>query len=117
MIRMRPILSVLSMLLCPVIAPLLCGEAPQARRLTHNQYNNTVRDLVGDHTRPADQFPPEDFVNGFKNQISAQDIPPLLAQVYANAAERLARTAFLAGPDDNNLIPSPPQPAPDSHSP
>src|SRR5262249_8847773 len=32
------------------------------RRLTHSQYNNTVRDLLGDYSRPADRFPPEDFV-------------------------------------------------------
>src|SRR6185437_8761109 len=25
------------------------------RRLTHSQYNNTVRDLLGDHTAPANQ--------------------------------------------------------------
>ncbi len=83
--------------------------AGEARRLTHNQYNNTVRDLLGDRTRPADLFPPEDFVNGFKNQLSAQDISPLLAQTYANAAERLARSAFLGGRDDNALIPCKPQ--------
>ena len=28
------------------------------RRLTHSQYNNTVRDLIGDYSRPADRFPP-----------------------------------------------------------
>src|SRR5215510_11397458 len=33
------------------------------RRLTHSQYNNTVRDLLGDQSAPANQFPPEDFVN------------------------------------------------------
>jgi hypothetical protein len=38
------------------------------RRLTHSQYNHTVRDLLGDTTQPANQFPPEDFVNGFRNQ-------------------------------------------------
>src|SRR5262245_56649829 len=38
------------------------------RRLTHSQYNHTVRDLLGDQTQPANQFPPEDFVNGFQNQ-------------------------------------------------
>ena len=42
------------------------------RRLTHSQYNNTVRDLLGDQTAPANQFPPEDFVNGFRNQYQAQ---------------------------------------------
>src|SRR5437667_6806065 len=29
------------------------------RRLTHSQFNNTVRDLLGDQTAPAGQFPPE----------------------------------------------------------
>ena len=28
------------------------------RRLTHSQYNNTVRDLLGDRTQPANQFLP-----------------------------------------------------------
>ena len=40
------------------------------RRLTHSQYNNTVRDLLGDDSNLAAQFPPEDFVNGFKDQSS-----------------------------------------------
>ena len=44
------------------------------RRLTHSQYNHTVRDLLGDESNPADQFPPEDFVNGFKDQYQTQAI-------------------------------------------
>jgi hypothetical protein len=67
------------------------------RRLTHSQYNNTVRDLLGDRTAPASQFPPEDFVNGFKNQYQAQALSPLLVEAYGTAAERLARNAFRAG--------------------
>ncbi len=84
------------------------------RRLTHSQYNNTVRDLLGDQTLPADNFPPEDFVHGFKNQASAQDIPPVLAEAYDSAAERLARNAFQGGQDANNLIPCKPRNAGDS---
>ena len=90
-------------------ATLAMSEAPATkrplRRLTHSQYNNTVRDLLGDQTRPADAFPQEDFVNGFKNQIAAQDISPLLAEAYNGAAERLAKSAFLGGLDSNRLIP------------
>src|SRR5262245_60581360 len=67
------------------------------RRLTHSQYNNTVRDLLGDETRPADQFPQEDFVGGFKNQADAQTIPPLLAESYSAAAEKLAQNAYRSG--------------------
>src|SRR5262249_44616044 len=34
---------------------------PLVRRLTHSQYNNTARDLLGDYSRPAQRFPAEDF--------------------------------------------------------
>ncbi len=77
------------------------------RRLTHSQYNNTVRDLLGDHSRPADRFPPEDFVGGFKNQTRTQGIPPVLEDAYSTAAERMATNAFRAG-DVNGLIPCAP---------
>jgi hypothetical protein len=82
------------------------------RRLTHSQYNNTVRDLLGDYSRPADRFPPEDFVNGFKNQLSTQGMPPLLAEAYSAAAEKLALNAFRAG-DVNGLLPCKPTSARD----
>lgn len=77
------------------------------RRLTHRQYNNTVRDLLGDQTNPGNQFPPEDFINGFKNQYQAQSLSPLLLEAYATAAERLARNAFRGG-DTHGLIPCKP---------
>ena len=66
-------------------------------RLTHSQYNNTVRELLGDETRPADQFPQEDYVRGFKNQSEVQSIPLLLVEAYSAAAEKLARNAFRTG--------------------
>jgi hypothetical protein len=74
------------------------------RRLTHDQYNNTVRDLLGDDSHLAAQFPPEDFVNGFKNQYQTQSISPLLAEAYGAAAEKLAQNAFRGG-DAKHLIP------------
>ncbi len=85
----------------------------QLRRLTHSQYNNTVRDLLGDYSRPADRFPPEDFVNGFTNQLRTQSIPPMLAEVYSAAAEKLALNAFRAG-DVNGLVPCKPSSARDA---
>src|ERR1700728_3009357 len=74
------------------------------RRLTNSQYNNTVRDLLGDQTAPADQFPPEDFVGGFKDQYDAQNLSPLLQEAYGTAAEKLAQNAFRDG-DQHHLIP------------
>ena len=78
--------------------------AALVRRLTHSQYNNTVRDLLGDYSKPAQRFPTEDYVDGFKNQLRHQAMPPLLVEAYSSAAERLALNAFRAG-DVNKLIP------------
>ena len=88
------------------------ANAGALRRLTISQYNNTVRDLLGDYTRPADQFPPEDFLNGFTNQMEGQSVPPLLAEAYTIAAEKLAANAFRRG-DSQNLIPCKPASAND----
>ncbi len=107
--RILPILLTL-----PLFAADLGHAPPLVRRLTHSQYNNTVRDLLGDQTRPADAFPQEDYVNGFKNQIATQDIPPLLAEAYHSAALKLARTAFLGGDDLHHLLPCKPKSAADS---
>jgi len=77
------------------IAP---GEKTVLRRLTHAQYDNTVRDLAGDATSPARNFPPEDFIDGFKNQYHAQGISPMLAESYGEAAEKLASQVKDTGP-------------------
>jgi mono/diheme cytochrome c family protein len=77
---------------------------PVLRRLTHAQYNNTIRDLLGDEGNLSNQFPPEDFINGFTNQYQSQSISPLLAEAYSAAAEKLAQNAFRGG-DTHNLIP------------
>ena len=83
----------------PVVGPV--------RRLTHAQYDNSVRDLLGDRTRPSRNFPPEDFVNGYTNQASSQTITPALAEAYGRAAEKLARHAFRYG-DEGGLVPCSP---------
>lgn len=66
------------------------GEELVLRRLTHSQYDNTVRDLLSDRTNPSKQFPPEDFIDGFKTQIHGQSISPILAEAYSAAAEKIA---------------------------
>ena len=89
------------------------ASVDQLRRLTHSQYNHTVQDLLHDQTRPADQFPNEDYVNGFTNQAEAQSISPLQAEAYNHAAEKLARNAFRGG-DSRGLIPCKPSGADDA---
>jgi len=83
------------------------GPKQLVRRLTHSQYDNTVRDLLGDYSKPAERFPPEDYVDGFKNQLTGQGMPPLLVETYSTAAERLALNAFRIG-DVNHLVPCKP---------
>jgi hypothetical protein len=74
---------------CANISP---GAAP-LRRLTQSQYNNVVRDLLGDKTRPADGFPPDQTTGTFSNNAASQTVSPLLAQSYQQAAESLAASA------------------------
>src|SRR5262245_20382459 len=74
------------------------------QRLTHTEYDRTVRDLLGVQIQPAGGFPKEDFVNGFKNQQESQGVSPLQAEAYSQAAERLAKAAFRGG-DPHGLLP------------
>lgn len=61
-------------------------------RLTRREYNNTVRDLLGDSTRPADEFP-EDRDRAFlfrrAGAVATQD-----ADLLRSTAEALAATAM-----------------------
>src|SRR5437868_2673825 len=91
------------------LQPILAGRAPARlpsrmrssrprtpgptplRRLTNREYNNTVHDLLGDDTRPADQFPvdrDETFLFARAGAISVQD-----AKLLRGAAEALATAA------------------------
>ena len=77
-------------------APLCGAPSPGAaplRRLTQSEYNNTVRDLLGDNSNPANAFPPDQKIGDFTNTAVALTVPPLLAQAYESAAEQLAATA------------------------
>ena len=57
------------------------------QRLTREQYNNTIRDLLGVHTRPADRFPADGGGGGgFDNNASTLFVPPILLEKYLEAA-------------------------------
>ena len=76
------------------------------RRLTHQQYSNTIQDLLKETSDAASDFPPEDYVDGFKNQYRAQSLSPVQIEMYSQSAERLVRRAFLRG-DSRHLLPCP----------
>lgn len=75
------------------------GPSP-VRRLTRYEYNNTVRDLLGDTSNPANAFPAEEVGNGFGNDATALGVSRLLAESYLNAAKGIADRAV---PDDVKL--------------
>jgi len=84
------------------VAASLCVVDTPIRRLTRFEYNNTVRDLLGDTTNPADVLPPEEEVAGFNNQAAALTSSNLLIEQYMKVAEEVGARAVL---DMNALLP------------
>ena len=76
----------------PVAPGLSQPEAP-LRRLSRLQYNNTVRDLLGDTTKPADQFQDDSVLGTFSGSAELARVSPIAADQYRGAAETLAATA------------------------
>lgn len=70
------------------------GRAP-ARLLTRSEYDNSVRDLLGDDTEPAaHSFPPEPEVNGFDNDADSLLANPLLVEKLSETASDVAKRAI-----------------------
>ena len=67
--------------------------AAPIRRLSRSEYDNTVRDLLGEDSTPGQLFPPDEVAGGFSNNARLLSVSPLLAEKYQEAAERLAASA------------------------
>ncbi|MEO2015247.1 MAG: DUF1592 domain-containing protein [Fuerstiella sp.] len=66
-----------------------------ARRMTHAEYNNTVRDLTGIDLRPADRFPVDmTATSGFENSANSLFVQPILMERYVVAAEAIVAGAW-----------------------
>jgi hypothetical protein len=63
------------------------------RRLNASEYDNTVRDLLGDTSHPSAAFPPDDGADSFTNNADALTISPILFEQYEASAEKLATNA------------------------
>jgi Protein of unknown function (DUF1592)/Protein of unknown function (DUF1588)/Protein of unknown function (DUF1587)/Protein of unknown function (DUF1595)/Protein of unknown function (DUF1585) len=73
-------------LLClPPLAP-----GTPLRLLTRAEYNNTVRDLLGDTSLPAKDFPREPLAHGFDNNALLNQVSPDSVSRYLEASEALA---------------------------
>jgi hypothetical protein len=66
------------------------GKAP-LRRLTHVEYDSTVRDIIGETTNPSLTFPRETFGNGFKNDALQQWVTRVQADGYDATAANIAQ--------------------------
>lgn len=75
-------------------------------RLNRHEYNNTLRDLVGVYTNPADAFPADGGGGGgFDNNADTLFVPPILMEQYLKAAGDAAagaqgRDLFVVRPAD-----------------
>ena len=77
------------------------------RRISRVEYDNMVRDLLGDTTMPAQSFVPESpMANGvaFENNTYG-GVSTLIAQQYIQAAETLAATAVANADNLASLLP------------
>lgn len=68
------------------------GPTPM-RRLAHAEYDNTVRDLLGDASAPARAFPADPLHSGHYDNGANLGVSDVLAELYLQAAEALAATA------------------------
>ena len=64
------------------------------RRLSHLEYTNTVRDLLGITSDAANSFAPDEWVHGFDNESNALTVGPLLADQFWCSAASLAEEAM-----------------------
>ncbi len=86
-----------------------CGQqiasAPVViRRLNRQEYNNTIRDLLGLDLQLANAFPPDDIGFGFDNVGSALNISPVHVEKYLDAAE-IALDKAIVPPDAEGFAP------------
>ena len=65
------------------------GPGLSLRRLTNQEYRNTVRDLVGHPFDPASRFLDDTELHGFDNLAENLELSTLHLQQYLNAAERI----------------------------
>lgn len=64
-------------------------------RLNRDEYNRTVRDLLGmPDISPADVFPPDDFGYGFNNIADVLTLSPQHLEFYDKAADELIEAAM-----------------------
>ncbi len=81
--------------------PVSCGAIDPGRvtihRLNNLEFNNTVRDLLGDTTQPASMFPPDTGGANFDNNADVLAMSPVLLEDLESASDTLANAAVAPG--------------------
>lgn len=77
----------------PVARGPLTAPPRRLRRLSQREYNNVVRDLLGESSTPADRFVPDTYQNGYDNGSAGLVVQTDQLEAYQRAAEALAESA------------------------
>jgi hypothetical protein len=95
----------------PGQSPGACREsAPQvsaARRLTRDEYSNTIRDLLGDDRGLGGRLPSDDGNDGLFVEPGTLIVTPVWAGNAMTTAEEIAKTAVAKLGTSGNLLPCP----------
>ena len=81
----------------PAPPPVAILPPRRLRRLSSREYDNVVRDLLGDDTRPATAFVEDAYANGYDNGSAALAVQSDQAADYQKSAEALAAAAIARG--------------------
>ena len=58
-------------------------------RLNNGEYDNSIRDLIGDTTSPSQGFPKDNVAQGFDNEAAVLSVSALHVEKYSGAATML----------------------------
>ncbi|MDA7916559.1 DUF1587 domain-containing protein, partial [Verrucomicrobia bacterium] len=76
----------------------MAGDNPgrvTVRRLNRQEYNNTIRDLLGVDVDPSAGFPGDEVGYGFDNIGDVLSLSPILLEKYLDAAEVIVKKALV----------------------
>ncbi|WP_437732714.1 DUF1592 domain-containing protein [Sorangium sp. So ce1335] len=85
------------------------GPMPRLTRLTHAQYDNTIRDLFGKDMKASASFLADPAFEGFTNNARALTVSDRLARDYRRAAEAIAEGAVADQAVLDTILPCAPE--------
>jgi hypothetical protein len=90
------------------------GVSPRLVRLTHRQYDNTLRDVFGVEPRLSASFIGDVSIGGYTNNAEALAVSDRLARDYRRAAERMGEMVLEDPAIVSRIVPC--DPGPDPHA-